>query len=79
MATSGTTKKLYMVWKLSNGKNLTVAIMDPKEDIDSSDIAPVMQQAVTNNVFLVGTATVTEAEDAYIRTVETLDLNPEGV
>lgn len=80
MATKTTTsKKLYLVWKLNNGKNLTVSLLNPKEDLGSGDVAPVMQQAIDNNVFLVGTATVAEAVDAYVRSTETLDLNTEGV
>lgn len=80
MATKTThTKQLFMVWKLNNGKNFTVSIKAPKDELASEDVAPVMQYAVTNNVFLVGTARVVEAVDAYVRDTTKLDLNTEGV
>lgn len=74
-----TTKALYMVFQLDNGKNFTLSLKQPKSDITSEDVAPVMQMAVTKNVFLVGTARVTAAVDAYIRDTTKLDLNTEGV
>ena len=73
------TQQLFMVWKLNNGKNFTVSLKAPKDEITSEDVAPVMQYAVENNVFLVGTARVTEAVDAYVRDTTKLDLNTEGV
>lgn len=80
MATKTThTKQLFMVWKLDNGKNFTVSLKAPKDELASEDVAPVMQYAVTNNVFLVGTARVAEAVDAYVRDTTKLDLNTEGV
>lgn len=80
MATKTTSsKQLFMVWKLDNGKNFTVSLKNPKRDITSEDVAPVMQQAVAKDMFLVGTAHVTEAVDAYVRDTTKLDLNTEGV
>lgn len=73
------TKSLFMVWRLDNGKNFTVSLKSPKDELTSEDVAPVMQYAVTNNVFLVGTARVVEAVDAYVRDTTKLDLNTEGV
>ena len=74
-----TTKALYMVFQLDNGKTFTLSLKQPKDEISSEDVAPVMQMAVTKNVFLVGTARVTAAVDAYIRDTTKLDLNTEGV
>lgn len=80
MATKTThNKALYMVFELSNGKSLTVSLVRPKEDITSEDVAPVMQYAVDNDVFRVGTASVVAAKDAYVRDTTKLDLNTEGV
>lgn len=80
MATKEThSKQLFMVFKLDNGKNFTVSVKNPKDELSSEDVAPVMQSAVTNNIFLVGTAKVTEAVDAYVRDTTKLDLNTEGV
>lgn len=73
------TKSLFMVWKLSNGKNFTVSLKQPKADITSEMVAPVMTLAVTRDIFRVGTANVVEAVDAYVRDTTKLDLNTEGV
>lgn len=80
MATKEThSKQLFMVWKLDNGKNFTVSLKQPKADIDSETVAPVMQAAVTKDIFRVGAARVVEAVDAYVRDTTKLDLNTEGV
>lgn len=80
MATKQThSKQLFMVWKLDNGKNFTVSLKQPKADIDSETVAPVMEAAVTKDIFRVGTARVVEAVDAYVRDTTKLDLNTEGV
>ena len=80
MATKEThSKQLFMVWKLDNGKNFTVSLKQPKADIDSEMVAPVMQAAVTKDIFRVGAARVVEAVDAYVRDTTKLDLNTEGV
>lgn len=80
MATKQThSKQLFMVWKLDNGKNFTVSLKQPKADIDSEMVAPVMEAAVTKDIFRVGTARVVEAVDAYVRDTTKLDLNTEGV
>ena len=64
-----TTKKLYMEWELDNGKTHTVSIPDPKTTLTANDVRPVMQQAVTNDLFRVGTAGVTTITDAYVREI----------
>lgn len=80
MATKEThSKQLFMVWKLDNGKNFTVSLKQPKADIDSEMVAPVMEAAVTKDIFRVGAARVVEAVDAYVRDTTKLDLNTEGV
>ncbi len=80
MATKEThSKQLFMVWKLDNGKNFTVSLKQPKADIDSEMVAPVMQAAITKDIFRVGAARVVEAVDAYVRDTTKLDLNTEGV
>lgn len=80
MATAETrSKKLFMVFRLDTGKNLTVSLDMPKDDLTSANVAPVMQSCVDKNIFLVGTARVTAAIDAYIRDTTKLDLNTEGV
>lgn len=80
MATKEThSKQLFMVFKLDNGKNFTLSVKYPKDELSSDDVAPVMQSAVTNDIFLVGTCHVVEAVDAYVRDTTKLDLNTEGV
>lgn len=80
MATKEThNKQLFMVWKLDNGKNFTVSLKQPKADIDSETVAPVMQMAIEKDIFRPGAASVVEAVDAYVRDTTKLDLNTEGV
>lgn len=69
-------KTLYLVWALDNDKKMTLTLKQPKDDLTLEDIQPIMQQAITDNVFLVGTARVVESVDAYIREVTTTDLMP---
>lgn len=80
MATKTTTnKQLFLVFKLDTGKNFTVSLKNPKDNLESEDVAPVMQLCVDKDAFRVGTAAVTEAVDAYVRDTTKLDLNTEGV
>lgn len=74
-----TTKRLYMVFELSNGKDLTVSLDSPKSNLSSDDVAPVMEECVNNGVFIYKGATLVKAKDAYIRAVQKTDLNTEGV
>lgn len=74
-----TTSRLYMVFSLSNGKDLTLSLDQPKTDLSSEDVAPVMEECVTKGVFIYKGATLVAAKDAYIRHVIKTDLNTEGV
>lgn len=67
-------KTLYMVFKLETGKNLTVSLKQPKDDLASEDVEPVMNACVTKQAFKVGTATITSIVDAYIREVNDTDI-----
>lgn len=62
--------KLYLVFSLDNGKTLTLAVPNPKDDIVAADINPVAAQLVADEIFLVNEAKVTAIKDAYVRTVE---------
>lgn len=70
-------KTLHLVFGLDNGKNMTMTLAQPKDDLTSEDVAPVMQEAITDDVFRVGTSKVVSAVDAYVREVTTTDIyNP---
>lgn len=62
--------KLYLVFSLDNGKTLTLAVPNPKDDIVAADINPAAAQLVADEIFLVNEAKVTAIKDAYVRTVE---------
>lgn len=62
--------KLYLVFDLDNGKTMTLAVPNPKDDIVAADINPVAAQLVADEIFLVNEAKITAIKDAYVRTVE---------
>lgn len=68
------TKRLYMIFGLSNGKNLSVSLLDPKDTLTRAQIEPVMQLMLDSNVFLYNGANAVNIVDAYIREVSTTDL-----
>lgn len=68
-------KKLYLVWELDNGRDFTLAISDPKDQLAGATVKPIMQTAITDNIFTVEGAKVTTAKDAYYREVTTSKIN----
>lgn len=68
------TKRLYMIFGLSNGKNLSVSLLDPKDNIARAQVEPVMQALIDGNVFLYNGATAVSIVDAYVREVSTTEI-----
>lgn len=68
------TKRLYMIFGLDNGKNLSVSLLDPKDSLTRAQIEPVMQMMVDNSVFVYNGSPAVNLVDAYIREVSTTDL-----
>lgn len=64
-------KKLYLVWELDNGRDFTLAISDPKDQLSGSVVKPIMQTAIDNSIFTVDGAKATTAKDAYYKEVTT--------
>lgn len=72
-------KTLHMVFGLNNEKKLNVSLAQPKDDLTSANVAPVMAACIEKDVFRVGTAKVVSALDAYIREVNQTDIyDPAG-
>ena len=74
MATSGTTKKLYLVFTTAAKRRATITIDQPKEDLTTEDVKPVMQSLIDMKLFAPGLSVITDIADAYIRETTTTDL-----
>lgn len=64
-------KKLYLVWELDSGRDFTLAISDPKDQLTGATVKPIMQTAIDKSIFTVDGAKVKTAKDAYYREVTT--------
>ena len=62
-------KTLNMRFTLENGKTTTLALAQPKDDLTSEDVKPVMQSIVDKQAIRVQEANATEAKSAVIREV----------
>lgn len=67
-------KTLYMVFKLDTGKNVTLALKSPKNDLARAAVEPVMQSIIDKEAIKVGTGYATEIADAYIREVNDTEI-----
>ncbi len=74
MATTGQTNKLYMVFGLADGRDMTISLADPKDGLTAEQVQACMQNAITNQVLIYGGALASAIKDAYLRTVDTTDL-----
>lgn len=71
-----TAKKLHMVFGLEDGRNLTVSVTNPKDEL-STDAAPVktfMNAAITGQYFAYGGSLANKAVDAYIQETSKTDV-----
>lgn len=71
-----TSKKLHMVFGLADGRNLTISVTNPKDDLET-DAAPVktfMQAAITGAYFAYGGSLATKTVDAYIQETSKTDV-----
>ena len=68
------TTRLYMIFGLDNGKNLSVSLLDPKSNLTRSQVEPVMQSLIDTNVFLYNGAAAVSIVDAYVRVVSTTEI-----
>ena len=68
------TTRLYMIFGLDNGKNLSVSLLDPKTNLTRAQVEPVMQSLIDTNVFLYNGAVAVSIVDAYVREVSTTEI-----
>lgn len=78
MATTGTTERLYMVFGLANGRDMTISILNPKDDLTANDVKSFMMSALSKQALMYGGSLATDIKDAYLRSVDTTDLDVES-
>lgn len=64
-------KKLVMIFRNSAGKNVTISIDDPKDDLTEEQIKTAMELIVEKNVFKKNDYALVEAVEAQIVTTQT--------
>ena len=67
------TKKLVMVFKNSVGKNVSISIDDPKDNITETEIKTTMELIVEKNIFKKNDYAFVEAVEAKIFTTDTTE------
>ena len=67
------TKKLEMVFKNSVGKNVSISIDDPKDNITETEIKTTMELIVEKNIFKKNDYAFVEAVEAKIVTTDTTE------
>ena len=67
------TKKLVMVFKNSVGKNVSITIDDPKDNITETEIKTTMELIVEKNIFKKNDYAFVEAVEAKIVTTDTTE------
>ena len=67
------TKKLVMVFKNSVGKNVSISIDDPKDNITETEIKTTMELNVEKNIFKKNDYAFVEAVEAKIVTTDTTE------
>ena len=67
------TKKLVMVFKNSVGKNVSISIDDPKDNITETKIKTTMELIVEKNIFKKNDYAFVEAVEAKIVTTDTTE------
>ena len=67
------TKKLVMVFKNSVGKNVSISIDDPKDNITETEIKTTIELIVEKNIFKKNDYAFVEAVEAKIVTTDTTE------
>lgn len=68
------TKTLEMVFRNSSGKEVTMSLADPKEDLTKAQVDAVMQEIISRNIFISKTGELTQIVEARIRTRDAIAL-----
>ncbi|VBB09427.1 Hypothetical protein LUCI_4717 [Lucifera butyrica] len=68
------TKTLEMVFRNSEGKQVTLSVAEPRENLTLAEVQAVMNDIVGKNIFLTTGGDLKEAVDARIRTRDVIAL-----
>jgi len=64
------TKTLEMVFNLDNGKELTISLTSPKDDITAEQISNIMDTMVAKSIIVYNGALLESSKTAYVKEVE---------
>lgn len=68
------TRTLEMVFRAANGREVTISLADPREDLTLTDVTAVMTDIIARNIFITTSGELKDIVDARIRTRETVSL-----
>ena len=68
------TKRLELSFQTVGGRKLTIAVPDPRDDVNAADAQAAMTTIVQKNVFATSGGDVTAALSARVTTRDTADL-----
>ena len=66
-----TKKQLRMTMKMSNGKELTLGLLDPKDGLAKADVTTCLQSVIDKKAIVAGEAYPVSIKDIAIQTVDT--------
>lgn len=64
-------KTLEMVFRSGSGKEVTVSVVDAKDDLTLAEVKAVMQDVVTKNIFRTKSGDLVQVVEARIRSKDT--------
>ena len=64
-------KKIVMYFKKTNGKNMSITIEDPKDDVTEEQIKTAMDLVVSKDIFVKGDYGIESAVKAQVVTTNT--------
>lgn len=68
------TKKLSMVFKTDEGKEVAIALPDPKDDLTKAQVVAVMDQIIAKEIFISTKGKLTTVVDAIIKSTDEVSL-----
>ncbi len=68
------TKTLAMVFRDSTGKEVTISLADPKDDLTLAQVRTVMEDIVSRSIFATKVGNLVEVQDARILSRDTITL-----
>jgi len=68
------TKKLNMVFKTDEGKEVNIALPDPKDDLTKAQVVAVMDQIIAKEIFISTKGKLSAVVDAIIKSTDEVSL-----